>query len=170
VLEWESLRGLARDTPMTFLNKIGMGMWIVGTILVVLSWIIGTVTAAVGWAGFIVALMGAVLTRLPASQQQASYPESPEGKPVAPTGIWVQPDTPLEPGSRVLAHSRGQWWRARVIALEDGDRVRLNFLGWDPNWEESHRRSQLQLDADVSMPPKEQAPQQAPSTGITRYD
>src|SRR5207247_3573610 len=68
------------------------------------------------------------------------------------------PDTPLEPGSRVLACSQGLWRRARVIALENDDRVRLNYVGWDPSWEESHRRSQLQLDADLP-PPAEKPPE-----------
>jgi hypothetical protein len=147
---------------MQQLRQIASAAWVFGTILIVLSWT-GTVSPTVGWAGFAVALIAAVITWVPQSapQQQILYPESAEGAPVAPTDIWVQTDTPLEPGSRVLAFSQGQWWRARVIAVEGEDRVRVNFVGWDPRWEESHRRSQLQLDAD--LPPLAEKP---PETAV----
>ena len=146
---------------MQVLYKIGWCAWIGGTILIVASWT-GTVSATVGWIGFVIALAGAAVTWIPQSQQQRIYAESPEASPVAATGIWAQPGTPLEPGSRVLAFSQGQWWRARVIALDGEDRVRVNFIGWDPKWEESHRRSQLQLDADFDPAPEKPAARPKP--------
>ncbi|MCI0638374.1 MAG: hypothetical protein L0Y70_04825 [Gemmataceae bacterium] len=128
---------------------VGWCLWIVGTGLIVLSWM-RAVSPTTGWIGFAIAGVGFVFTWAPRGQTiEGIYPTSPQGNPVEPTGIWVTPETVLEPGTRVLAQSQGQWWRARVIAVEPDGRVRVNYVGWDPNLEESHRRSQLQLDADV---------------------
>ncbi|MCI0380555.1 MAG: hypothetical protein L0215_23455 [Gemmataceae bacterium] len=135
------------------LYQIGWCFWVVGTGLIVLSWI-NAVSPTAGWVGFAIAGVGFVFTYVPRDRHfEGIYPTTPEGNPVEPTGIWVTPETRLEPGTRVLAHSQGHWWRARVIAIESDDRVRVNYFGWDPNWEESHRRSQLQLDVDVQREP-----------------
>ena len=131
---------------MTLYN-IAWLLWIVGTGLIILSWV-SVVSASIGWAGFAIAGVGTLLSYLPRGRGNSVYPNSPEGNPVSPTGIWVTPETPLAAGSKVLAQSQGHWWRARVIAIESDDRVRVNYFGWDPNWVESHRRSQLQLDED----------------------
>jgi hypothetical protein len=72
-------------------------------------------------------------------------PRSSAGFPVEPTGIPVEPETPLEVGSTVLAFSQGRWWRAEVTALE-GEHVRLRYPGWDQFWDESKPRSELQVD------------------------
>ena len=148
---------------MRTLYKIGFAGWLLGTVLIVLSWL-GTVPPLVGWTGFAICLVGAMFTWMPQVQPDQHFltPQSPEAAPVAPTNLWVQADTVLEPGSRVLAFSQGQWWRARVIALEDNDRVRINYFGWDPKWEESHRRSQLQLDEDFDPPPVQPTARPAP--------
>ena len=76
-------------------------------------------------------------------------PLSAEGVPVTPSGIAVKSDTPLEPGSTVLAYSQGQWWRAKVVAVRE-DVVQIHYPGWDAKWDESVRRSELQVDADAS--------------------
>ena len=121
----------------------------IGVFLVAASWT-ENLSPIFGWTGLVIAVVGAVILYAP----RRDHLESTDGVPVAPTGIWVQPHTPLEAGSRVLAFSQGQWWRARVIALEaHEERVRINFIGWDPRYEESHRRSQLQLDEDLDPPP-----------------
>ncbi len=44
--------------------RIGMILWIPGTILIVLGWS-GHVSASTSWLGFIIALVGAVLTWIP---------------------------------------------------------------------------------------------------------
>ncbi|MCI0680847.1 MAG: hypothetical protein L0Y71_01985 [Gemmataceae bacterium] len=121
----------------------------IGVVLAAASWT-GYLSPLLGWTGVVIAVVCAIFLLAP----QPVRLESPAGVPVAPTGVWVQPDTPLEPGSLVLACSQGHWWRARVLALEDRDRVRVNFVGWDPRWEESHRRSQLQLDEDLAPLPE----------------
>src|SRR5262245_33756778 len=64
-------------------------------------------------------------------------PLSSDGFPVEPSGITVQPETPLEVGSTVLAFSQGRWWRAEVIGLESDDRVRIRYPGWDSKWDET---------------------------------
>ena len=46
------------------LYKLAWLIWIVGTILIVLSWD-GTVSAEVGWAGFVTALLGVGLSFIP---------------------------------------------------------------------------------------------------------
>jgi hypothetical protein len=73
-------------------------------------------------------------------------PHSAAGFPVDPTGIPVEPETPLDVGSTVLAFSQGRWWRAEVIALEGDEHVRLHYPGWDRAWDESKPRTELQVD------------------------
>jgi len=73
-------------------------------------------------------------------------PLSAAGFPVEPSGIQVQPETRLEVGSSVLGYSQGRWWRADVIALESGDRVRIRYPGWDSKWDETVPRSNPQVD------------------------
>jgi hypothetical protein len=149
---------------MRTLYKIGFAGWLLGTGLIVLSWV-GIVPPMVGWTGFAISLVAAMFTWMPNVQpdQQFLTPQSQEAVPVAPTNLWVQADTPLEPGSRVLAFSQGNWRRARVIALEGNDRVRVNYFGWDPKWEESHRRSQLQLDEDFDPAPPQRPTEPPPA-------
>lgn len=162
-----------KDDAMRTLYQIGFAGWLLGTALIVFSWM-GFVPPLIGWIGFTISLVGAMFTWMPQVQpdQQFLRPKTSEGVPVAPTDIWVQPTTLLEPGSRVLAFSQGHWWRARVIAIEDDDRVRVNFLGWDPMWEESHRRGQLQLDDDFDPPPAEPAERPSPASNQsdTRFE
>jgi hypothetical protein len=73
-------------------------------------------------------------------------PAAPEAQSVAPSGITIGPTTPLKVGATVLAPDQGRWWRAEVVALEDGGRVRVHFRGWDPTWDRSVSRDQLQVD------------------------
>jgi hypothetical protein len=80
------------------------------------------------------------------ARQSAGMPQSAAGLPAEPSGIPVEPETPLEVGATVLAFSQGRWWRAEVIALEGGERVRIHYPGWDPTWDESVPRSELQVD------------------------
>lgn len=139
----------------------------VGVVLAAASWT-DNLSPFFGWSGVVVSVVAVLILLAPQTIQL----EEPTGVPVAPTGVWVKPDTLLEPGSRILAFSQGQWWRARVIALEDGnERVRINFVGWDPRWEESHRRSQLQLDEDIDPPPEQPAewPQPPVPTSDPRF-
>ncbi|MCI0464571.1 MAG: hypothetical protein L0Z62_47175 [Gemmataceae bacterium] len=75
-----------------------------------------------------------------------------EAFPVEPSGIPVGPDTRLEVGSTVLAEWYGSWWRAEVVALEPGERVRVRYRGWEGVWEdESLPRAALQMDLTDSM-------------------
>lgn len=73
-------------------------------------------------------------------------PREPGHMPVEPSGTPVGPEVRLEAGSSVLANRQGAWWRAKVIALEPGDRVRIHYVGWDASWDESVPRSALQID------------------------
>ena len=68
------------------------------------------------------------------------------GLPVEPSGVPVEIETHLEAGLTVLAFSHGRWWRAEVTALEGEDHVRIHYPGWDPIWDASMRRSDLQVD------------------------
>jgi hypothetical protein len=72
-------------------------------------------------------------------------PKGEEGYPVEPSGITVEPETPLEVGSIVLAYSQGRWWRAEVVALEGDDDVRIHFPGWDSKWDVTVPRNELQV-------------------------
>lgn len=55
------------------LYKLGWLMWIVGTILIVLSWD-GTVSAEVGWLGFVTTLAGVGLSFIPHIQTKLGRP------------------------------------------------------------------------------------------------
>jgi hypothetical protein len=81
----------------------------------------------------------------------APPPLPAEAFPVEPSGIPVRPDTRLEVGSAVLASWQGCWWRAEVIGLEPGQRVKIHYLGWDNMWDESVPRSALQMDLSSSI-------------------
>jgi hypothetical protein len=74
----------------------------------------------------------------------ASMAASPQA-PVQPSGIPVEDDTPLEAGMNVLANWQGFWFRARVIAIEGPDRIRVHYEGWEDRWDETMPRSKLQL-------------------------
>ena len=72
-------------------------------------------------------------------------PESSEGFPVEPSGIAIEPETPLDVGSIVLSYSQGRWWRAEVVALEGDDDVCVHFPGWDSKWDVTVPRGELQV-------------------------
>jgi hypothetical protein len=76
---------------------------------------------------------------------QLAFPQGPEGHPVEPSGIAIEPETHLEVGSIVLSYSQGRWWRAEVIALDGDDEVTIHFPGWDSNWDVTVPRSELQV-------------------------
>src|SRR5262249_3388681 len=78
------------------------------------------------------------------------FPQSDEGRPVQPSDIPVGPETPLEIGSTVLSYSQGRWWRAEVIGLEPGDKIRIHFPGWDAKWDVTVPREELQVDLHAS--------------------
>jgi hypothetical protein len=78
-------------------------------------------------------------------------PSGSEGYPVEPSGIPMQPETPLEVGAIVLANSHGQWWRAEVVGLEDGDTVRIHYPGWESHWDTSVPKTDLQVYLGDSM-------------------
>lgn len=72
-------------------------------------------------------------------------PSSEEGHPVEPSGIPMQPETPLEVGAIVLAFSHDRWWRAEVIGIEEGDMVRIHYPGWESHWDASVPKTELQV-------------------------
>jgi len=71
-------------------------------------------------------------------------PQGEEGFPVEPSGIHMEPETPLEAGAMVLAFSQGRWWRAEVVAVED-DMVTLHYPGWDSKWDVTVPKTDLQV-------------------------
>jgi hypothetical protein len=77
-------------------------------------------------------------------------PQGPEGFPVEPSGVHLEPETPLEIGATVLSFSQGRWWRAEVVALE-GDEVRIHFPGWDSKWDVTVPKTELQADLSGSI-------------------
>jgi hypothetical protein len=72
------------------------------------------------------------------------------GAPVNPSGKLVQHDTPLVVGSSVLAEWYGLWWRAKVVSIESEDDIRIHYVGWDDQWDETVPRSRLQEDVPPS--------------------
>jgi hypothetical protein len=88
---------------------------------------------------------------MPETAPMFETPKSSEGFPVEPSGITVEPETPLEVGSIVLAFSQGRWWRAEVVALEENEMVRIHFPGWDAKWDVSVPRGELQVYLGESL-------------------
>ena len=80
-----------------------------------------------------------------------AFPESSEGRPVDESGVYFEPETPLELGAIVLAFSQGRWWRAEVIGFEGEDSVRLHFPGWDSTWDVTVAKTELQVDFSESF-------------------
>jgi hypothetical protein len=121
--------------------------------LVIASLILGV---ALVWSAYLIARVLATKNR-PAMPLFPSFPSfpplpplPPQALPVEPSGIPVGPDTRLEEGTPVLANWRDIWWRARVVALESADRVRIHYEGWDDTWDETVPRSALQIDISES--------------------
>jgi hypothetical protein len=88
---------------------------------------------------------------IPATVPRFESPKGSEGFPVEPSGIAIEPETPLEVGSIVLSYSQGRWWRAEVVALEDNEMVRLHYPGWDAKWDVSVPRGELQVYLGESL-------------------
>ena len=91
------------------------------------------------------------LPQLQAAMPMFEMPSGSEGHPVEPSGIAVEPETPLEVGSIVLSFSQGRWWRAEVVELEDNEMVRIHFPGWDEKWDVSVPRGELQVYLGESL-------------------
>ncbi len=81
------------------LYDIAWLLGIVGTGLIVLS-SVSVVSASVGLLGFAMAGVGALVAYIPRGRGNHVYHNSSEGNPVSPTGIWITPETPVQPGSR----------------------------------------------------------------------
>jgi hypothetical protein len=114
------------------------------------GWRIASVCAAGGPSGNGTVWLAAVLEKgVHPVAPQVEYPQTDEGRPVPPSNVPVGPETPLKVGSRVLAFSQGRWWRADVIGLEPGDRVKLHFPGWDAKWDTVVPRAELQVDPNA---------------------
>jgi hypothetical protein len=88
---------------------------------------------------------------MPVPAPMFETPSGPEGAPVEPSGIAIEPETPLDVGSVVLSFTQGRWWRAEVVALEDNDMVRIHFPGWDAKWDASVPRGELQVYLGESL-------------------
>jgi hypothetical protein len=123
------------------LYRVAWVLWIAGTVLIVLSWT-HTVSPTIGGIGFGIAVVGTLLSFLP----HLNRPSVPEAqKPISPSGIPVTSETDLEKGDEVIARSKGHWWRAKVVAIEEDETVRVVFPDHDENWQKCIPRSDLQM-------------------------
>jgi hypothetical protein len=75
-----------------------------------------------------------------------AYPDSAAGNPVEASEVYVDEDTTLDVGSRVLSFSQERWWRAEVIGIEDDGRVKIHYPGWGSEWDVVVAREELQVD------------------------
>jgi hypothetical protein len=73
------------------------------------------------------------------------FPQNDAGNPVEPSGIAIEPETPLDVGSIVLSYSQDRWWRAEVVTVEDDNLVCIHFPGWDSKWDVTVPRGELQV-------------------------
>jgi len=121
-----------------------------GTEIIVGCAIIGVAIVIAGW----------FFSRRPSQPKQVMMngmimesPDSPAGYPVVPSNIPVDSDTPLKKGMTVLSFSQGRWWRAEIVAIEPDEYVKIHFPGWDPKWDISIHRDELQVDNDAPQLP-----------------
>lgn len=61
------------------LSLLAWPLWIVGTILVLLSWV-DVVSIPIGWAGFAIGTIGFLLGRIPAQRREADDFQPPKGR------------------------------------------------------------------------------------------
>jgi hypothetical protein len=127
-------------------------LWIGGTALIVLSWA-DAVPNTVGWLGFAIACGGSFLPNFLGRRDPSQQPLTSEGFPVRSSGMPLPADMVLESGTPVLAYSRGNWWRATVINLEEDGTAWVAFAGWDPSVMDRLPRSSLQIDPDPTRQP-----------------
>jgi hypothetical protein len=135
-------------------------LWIGGTMLIVLSYA-DVVPNTVGWLGFAIACGGSFLSNFQGRRDPREQPLTREGFPVGPSGIPIPPDMVLESGTPLLAYSRGNWWRATVINLEEDGTVWVAFAGWDPTVMDRLPRTSLQIDPDPTRQPLKLPPPEA---------
>jgi hypothetical protein len=134
------------STIVMFVAMVFMGLSLVfpalrlpGDAVIVLS---GAGISLLGSAALVFGIKGGM---------EAGYLKRPEGGPVDPSEIWVDPDMPLGIGSRVLAY-RGDisghkgWYRGIVVRVKKRDRFLVRFVGWPAFWDEVHYRKDLQVD------------------------
>jgi hypothetical protein len=57
----------------------------------------------------------------------------------------VTDKTPLKAGERVHVEWQGSCWTGEVLALNDDGTVRIRYVGWGSEWDETVARSRLQL-------------------------
>jgi hypothetical protein len=75
-----------------------------------------------------------------------STPSPPaDGLTTLLTGGAVTAQTPLGEGDDLQAEYGGQWWPARVLALEEDGQVKITYPGWGKEWDEIVPRSRLRL-------------------------
>lgn len=88
------------------------------------------------------------------SPTSASAGNAPPNRPmiVRPSGRPVDATTPLHVGQRVLVEWHNQWYRAEVLNLLQDGNVRIHYIGFGSNWDETVPRQRLQLDVDEEAP------------------
>jgi Short C-terminal domain len=98
------------------LHRIGMILWVPGTILVVLGWT-GHVSSGTSWLGFILALVGAVMTWIPGSGLL--------GAPASPSPA-VQPPRAPSPADEIA--KLGELRERGLITPEEFDLKKKQLL------------------------------------------
>ena len=64
--------------------------------------------------------------------------------PIASSFCPVAGSTSLWVGQPLQARWENRCWAARIVALRK-NRVRITYVGWDDNWDESVERSRIRL-------------------------
>lgn len=152
------LRGLPLDSPTVLTDAAfetqGGRLFLTGTCQPTEpsmdEWVTG-VRCCVAWEAVEQYLVFGSLGEYYARLQQSDARTASAPAPVDPSGIPVTRDTHLEIGSPVLASWDGDWWRAEVVGLGPGDRVRIHFIGWDSSYDQTVPRSALQVDISESI-------------------
>jgi hypothetical protein len=68
-----------------------------------------------------------------------------DGTSVSANGTPVIDLTELNKGDRVLVEQSGTWWRGRALAVNPDGSVRIHYVGWGSDSDETVPRSRLQL-------------------------
>jgi hypothetical protein len=109
-----------------------------------------------------------VQSRMQSALSAANAPTAavPAGGTAIPPGTSVASGAPLSPGQRMLAEWAGAAEEVEVLEVLPNDFVRIRWLKWGPNFDQTLPRSALQFPANATgQTPPAAGPAPPPATG-----
>lgn len=72
---------------------------------------------------------------------------------IEPNGVPVDANTPLVAGTFVQLQYNSAWYEAQVLRAESGGRLRVRYVGWGAEWDETVDRARLRIGGTIVRPP-----------------